>query len=552
MLAMLFLIGTAQAQNSLLTQAQKDEISRRAIAESENDSIYLASVVKRVLDTYRLGEDYKPEVLLSLTRRVFSSDEAEGKAKSLSKFANKIITKGKPASDKEKELWKPCYIYYLSLIYIEEAEKLAAEKKKRAEKLAAEKKKRAEKLAAEKKKREEFLQDSTKRNTWTESHTWNTLVAFCDYDYSIKDSAEIIMQFITDNGLEVRNLWNPSIGYSFLVSNTWNRSILPDHEKILANYYDTFIDMNHYRNKIIYDIRKKTLYRVYRDILKEINYTYGSPSYYQVTEQQDSSVYYPLFLQDVGHVNDLRNTINRALVIDTTYQWQTWMLCNAYEFRKRVREWQNTSVPSYSQTGVIKDTIRPVWNSENMYIINIPYHIENGILVPNGTCSVRQTKPQRKNATGEQFEIYTYDVTMTVNVENGKATSRSIKGYVCQWDENTAAGQGKKSLFERQKAIRAAKPVEKKKISVTKIEEIKNFPMLGGISVDLDNMEIILRYACSNEMWQLLRMNKYDEAWDYLNNPKDQKSLLSQYLLSGRRIFIEMAKRPFMPIDLSE
>lgn len=530
MLAMLFLIGTAQAQNSLLTQAQKDEISRRAIAESENDSIYLASVVKRVLDTYRLGEDYKPEVLLSLTRRVFSSDEAEGKAKSLSKFANKIITKGKPASDKEKELWKPCYIYYLSSIYIEEAEKLAAEKKKR----------------------EEFLQDSTKRNTWTESHTWNTLVAFCDYDYSIKDSAEIIMQFITDNGLEVRNLWNPSIGYSFLVSNTWNHSILPEHEKRLANYYDTFIDNSHHRNKIIYSIRKKTLYRVYRDILKEINYTYGTPSYYQVTEQQDSSVYYPLFLQDVGHVNDLQNTINRALTIDTNYQWQTWMLCNAYEFRKRVREWQNIFIPSYSQTGVIKDTVRPVWNSEDMYIINIPYHIENGILVPSGTCSVRQTKPQRKNATGEQFEIYTYDVTMTVIVENGKATSRSIKGHVCQWDENTAAGQGKKNHFERQKAIRAAKPVEKKRINVTKIEDIKNTPMLVGISVDLDNMETILRYACSNEMWPLLRMNKYDETWDYLNNPKDQKKILSQFLLSGRIIFLEMAKRPFRPIDFSD
>lgn len=530
MLAMLVLIGTAQAQNSLLTQAQMDEISRRAIAESENDSIYLASVVKRVLDTYRLGEDYKPEVLLSLTRRVFSSDEAEGKAKSLSKFANKIITKGKPASDKEKELWKPCYIYYLSLIYIEEAEKLAAEKKKR----------------------EEFLQDSTKRNTWTESHTWNTLVAFCDYDYSIKDSAEIIMQFITDNGLEVRNLWNPSIGYSFLVSNTWNSSILPEHEKRLANYYDTFIDNSHHRNKIIYNIRRKTLYRVYRDILKEINYTYGNPSYYQVTEQQDSSVYYPLFLQDVGHVNDLQNTINRALTIDTNYQWQTWMLCNAYEFRKRVREWQNIFVPSYSQTGVIKDTVRPVWNSEDMYIINIPYHIENGILVPSGTCSVRQTKPQRKNATGEQFEIYTYDVTMTVNVENGKATSRSIKGHVYQWDENTAAGQGKKNHFERQKAIRAAKPVEKKRINVTKIEDIKNTPMLVGISVDLDNMETILRYACSNEMWPLLRMNKYDETWDYLNNPKDQKKILSQFLLSGRIIFLEMAKRPFRPIDFSD
>lgn len=530
MLAMLFLIGTAQAQNSLLTQAQKDEISRRAIAESENDSIYLASVVKRVLDTYRLGEDYKPEVLLSLTRRVFSSDEAEGKAKSLSKFANKIITKGKPASDKEKELWKPCYIYYLSSIYIEEAEKLAAEKKKR----------------------EEFLQDSTKRNTWTESHTWNTLVAFCDYDYSIKDSAEIIMQFITDNGLEVRNLWNPSIEYSFLVSNTWNRSILPEHEKRLANYYDTFIDNSHHRNKIIYNIRRKTLYRVYRDVLKEINYTYGTSSYYHVTEQQDSSVYYPLFLQDVGHVNDLQNTINRALTIDTNYQWQTWMLCNAYEFRKRVREWQNTFVPSYSQTGVIKDTVRPVWNSEDIYIINIPYHIENGILVPSGTCSVRQTKPQRKNATGEQFEIYTYDVTMTVNVENGKATSRSIKGHVCQWDENTAAGQGKKNHFERQKAIRAAKPVEKKRINVTKIEDIKNTPMLVGISVDLDNMETILRYACSNEMWPLLRMNKYDETWDYLNNPKDQKKILSQFLLSGRIIFLEMAKRPFRPIDFSD
>ena len=162
---MLFLIGTAQAQKSLLTQEQKDEISRRAIAEAENDSIYLAPVVKRALDSYHIGAEYKPEAFMSLARSVFSSDDAESKAKILSKFANKVITKGKPASDKDKELWKPCYAYYLSSIYLKEAEQIAIERKKREE--------------YERKKREEYEKDYIRRNNWNESNLWNALQEVC-------------------------------------------------------------------------------------------------------------------------------------------------------------------------------------------------------------------------------------------------------------------------------------------------------------------------------------------------------------------------------------
>ena len=90
MLLMLLLsAGMIWAQQSLLTQEQKDEINRRAMTDSENDSVYLASVVKRVLDVYHVGSDYKPEDFISLARRVYPSNEAENRAKSLSKFAKK-------------------------------------------------------------------------------------------------------------------------------------------------------------------------------------------------------------------------------------------------------------------------------------------------------------------------------------------------------------------------------------------------------------------------------------------------------------------------------
>ena len=504
MLAMLFLIGTAQAQKSLLTQEQKDEISRRAIAESENDSIYLASVVKRVLDSYYIGADYKPEAFLPLARRVFSSNETESKAKNLSKFANKVITKGKPASDKDKELWKPCYVCYLSALYLKEAEQIAIERKKR----------------------EEYEKDSIKRNSWNESNLWNALQEVCAIDFSLKDDAKYYADFVLSNGLDLEELWTTD----FLDNEECNN--------IYYKYYNSAFNRETGVSNLRGTLLHQTLYLNYRQILDEIGYRSRDWGYNGKTAQQDSIECYPLFLKDIERVSRLKALKDKFITLDTTHQWQLWMMCNSSKFRERVDAWVRNAPMDYPANGIIRDTIS-TWRENREYVIlNIPYTRVNGNLVANGICTLHKHLAQRNDANGELFEGFTFDITMTVDVENGKAKSSSTKGQISQWEENKAAGQGKKSFFEQQKAIRAAKPIIKKKVNIAKEEDIyNNFPGIcyyGPLCVD--DLKNLLKYANTSGKWK----------------PQGRKGLLTKYLKHGNETYLEEAKRPFVPIDFSD
>ena len=512
MLLMLLLsAGMIWAQQSLLTQEQKDEINRRAMTDSENDSVYLASVVKRVLDVYHVGSDYKPEDFISLAKRVYPSNEAENRAKSLSKFAKKIIIKGKLADEKDKEIWRPCYTYYLSSIYLKEAEQIAIERKKQ----------------------EEYEMDSVKRNDWHESDLWNALQEVCALDLSLKDSAKYYAEFVISNGLDIEELWTTD----FL-----------DNEECRSIYYKYF--SSEYKSKdfggtgvsnLRGTILRKTLYLNYRQIIRETGYRENSDFWdkYSQTAIQDSLKNYPLFLKDIESVCRLKALKDKFITIDTTHQWQLWMMCNSSKFRERVDDWVRNTKIDYPTIGVIRDTVSTWRDSREYTIINIPYILVDGNLVANGVCTLKKHLAQRSDANGELFEGFTFDITMTVNVENGKAKSKSTKGQISQWEENKAAGKGKKSFFEQQKAIRAAKPIVKRKVDIAKEEDIyNNFPGIcsyGPLCVDdINNM---LKYA-----------GNVPDRWE----PQDRKSILKEYLKHGHEKYLKKAKRPFNPIEFSD
>lgn len=509
MLLMLLFVsaGMTWAQQSLLTQEQKDEINRRAMTNSENDSVYLASVVKRVLDVYHVGSDYKPEDFMSLVRRVFPSNEAENKAKSLSKFAKKIIIKGKLADEKDKEIWRPCYTYYLSSIYLKEAEQIALERKKQ----------------------EEYEKDSIKRNNWHESDLWNALQEVCALDLSLKDSAKYYAEFIISNGLDIEELWTTD----FL-----------DNEECRSIYYKyfSFENWTGVKVSILRDILRNTLYLNYLQILDETGYRrrdWGYNGKYSQKAIQDSIECYPLFLKDIESVSRLKTLRDKFITIDTTHQWQLWMMCNSPKFRERVDTWVRNTKMDYPATGVIRDTISTWRDSREYTVINIPYILVDGNLVANGICTLKKHLAQRSDANGELFEGFTFDITMTVSVENGKAKSKSTKGQISQWEENKAAGKGKKSYFEQQKAIRAAKPIVKKKVDITKEEDIyNNFPGICSYGpLCVDDINNTLKYA-----------GNVPDRWE----PQDRKSILKEYLKHGHEKYLKKAKRPFNPIEFSD
>lgn len=503
--------GITWAQQSLLTQEQKDEINRRAMADSENDSVYLASVVKRVLNVYHVSSDYKPEDLMILARRVFPSNEAEKRANSLSKLAKKILIKGKFADEKDKELWRPCYTYYLSSIYLEEAEQNAVKRKKQ----------------------EENEKDSIKRSDWHASNLWNALQEVCAFDLTLKDSAKYYAEFVTSNGLDIEELWTTD----FL-----------DNEECRSIYYKYF--SSEYKSKdfggtgvpnLRGTILRNTLYLNYRQILRETGYQKNSDFWnkYSQVAIQDSLKNYPLFLNDIESVSRLKALKDKFITIDTTHQWQLWMMCNSPKFRKRVDAWEKNIKKDYSASGVIKDTISTWRDSREYTIINIPYTLVDGNLVANGVCTLKKHLAQRNDANGEHFEGFTYDITLTVSVENGKAKTKSTKGQIIQWEENKAAGKGKKSFFEQQKAIRAAKPIMKKKVNITKEEDIyNNFPGICSYGpLCVDDINNTLRYA-----------GNAPGKWD----PQDRKSLLIEYLKHGNEKYLKKAEKPFIPIDFSD
>ena len=157
----------------------------------------------------------------------------------------------------------------------------------------------------------------------------------------------------------------------------------------------------------------------------------------------------------------------------------------------------------------------------------------------NGVCTLKKHLAQRSDANGELFEGFTFDITMTVNVENGKAKTKSTKGQIIQWEENKAARKGKKSFFEQQKAIRAAKPIMKKKVNITKEEDIyNNFPGICSYGpLCVDDIYNTLRYA-----------GNAPGKWD----PQDRKSLLIEYLKHGNEKYLKKVEKPFIPIDFSD
>ena len=508
MLLLFLSMGMTWAQKSLLTQQKLTAITNRAAIDAEKENCYTADAIRQFLNYYKIDGYALPDTFPN------RDDEKE-----VVKFMQKVCDKGKTANDSDKKLWKPYYTAYLIEIYTQEEE-----------------------LIAQREKEEQERQDSIVRNSWDNSDTWKNLLLFCNNNYSLTDSTIIYGEFIKNNGLSI-----DLINEFYYAQIHKEQQIFKDIYKLSSKYgYGGFYE----------NFMKDSLFQNYKTILKEIKYYPNNPELirnkWRFHGGLPDSVLYPFFQKDKIMVGELRRLKQKYVEIDTSTNRYLWMICNSGEFRRRVNVWGNNSTPEYPSNGVIKDTIKPVWNRENLYIINIPYFVEDGTLIPNGVCIVRQVNQQPNNATGELFEIYTYDVSMTVNVDKGMATSVSVKGYVCQWDENTAAGQGKKSEFERRKAIRMAKPVVKKKINVTSEADIRNFPMIGGISVDLDNMKTILTYGCSNDMWNTLnRMGRYDNVWDYLRKIKSRRDILAAYIYTGNNLFLQLANRPLAPIDFS-
>ena len=500
MLLLFLSVGMTWAQNSLLTQQKLAEIKDKATTDAEKENCYTADAIRQFLNYYKIDGYALPN---SFPNR---DDE-----KKVVKFMQKVCDKGKTANDSDKKLWKPYYTAFLIEIYTQEAE-----------------------LIAQREKEEQKRQDSIVRNNWSSSNTWKTLQYFCNYDYSLNDSLKFYSKFIKENGLNI-----DSIYYLDCVSN-YTTFGYPDSISWAGSKYIGYHS--------VYKFVEDSLYKNYETILREINYKPNIPVQYY--ERGHERILHSLFLQDKMMVNELQHLKRRFTELDASNQRKLWAICNAYYFRQRVNNWINTSQTNLSTNGTIHDTVE--LGHGDMGIISIPYIVENGVIIPHGTCTIRQFDPQYKDATGARYNKITVDITLTVIVDKGKATNKTVKGYVCEWNENTAAGKGKKNYFEQKKAIQAAKPIEVEKIIINKEDDIKNNLTLKAYGIDMDDMISVLTYGCTKELWKTIgRLYTNDDAWVFIKTPKSKSEIMMEYLKTGRDLYLELAKRPFAPIDFS-
>ena len=477
------------SQEALLTQKQLSEIWIRAIADVGNDSCYTANAIRQFLNHFKVEGYALP--------KVFSSREDENK---VVRYMQKICEKGKKAKNDDKELWKQYYMAYLADIYVHEVE-----------------------MIARKEKEEETIKDSIARNDWSKSSTWVALKDYCGQDYSLKDDAAIYGEFIEKYGLDL--------------------------EKIYKEWGCCWDGLHAISEKFI----KDSLFGNYKTILTEINYRPSVPKilgffygndYNREYRRLEDSVLYSFFLKENKIVDELRRLKEKLSEIDTSRQRKLWYVCNnCNNFKERLNDLKNQSSINYTSNGVLKDTVDI---NGIMYIANIPYITENGMLMPNGACSVRLFCPQFKDATGEAFYRTTVDITLTITVNKGKASGKSLKGYICEWNENTAAGKGK-DYWGARRAIAAAKPVIKKRMTINNEKDVMN----SQCGRDYDIMKTIVTYGCSKTMWERINgMKTWEE--DYLKSISSMNDIWAAYIYTGEQLYLEMAhKRPFIPIDFS-
>lgn len=167
---------------------------------------------------------------------------------------------------------------------------------------------------------------------------------------------------------------------------------------------------------------------------------------------------------------------------------------------------QNMPLPdSIQSTGVYKSTwIEPI-NKADVITVNAPYKTINGIRAYNGQCVLHRIKKQRQNATGNNYFDTTYDVTITLTVENGVAKSAKYTGSMTWWGQNDKIRKQYKNPREGAAAMLKAKPVIVQTKPIIKYEDFgyngdlanDMLKQLKTKGIEYDENDIVTRYLNS-------------------------------------------------------
>ena len=134
---------------------------------------------------------------------------------------------------------------------------------------------------------------------------------------------------------------------------------------------------------------------------------------------------------------------------------------------------------SLQTSGVLTWTIYDGVNDS--YPMKLPYKTINGKKVIDGLCTVRLLHTQLQNATGSNYREETYDVTITMNVQNGKVMNISCSGKIQNWIPNINILKNYRTEYEQKIALSRAKPIIDKTQNIKSLNDFRSNSVLNSI-----------------------------------------------------------------------
>jgi hypothetical protein len=164
----------------------------------------------------------------------------------------------------------------------------------------------------------------------------------------------------------------------------------------------------------------------------------------------------------------LLDSINLSFLKKQQEGFNKYMLLSSEDFKTRIKDISEAlAYEPQKVSGVLRDTTGIM----ELICIEVPYKTINGEVVVDGVCKAKQRRLQLENATGSNFHDWTYDVTVTLVVQNGKATKLSVTGSQQWWKMNANVANKKTGLLSQAAAIRNAKPIISKNQQVTSLQD---------------------------------------------------------------------------------
>ena len=424
--------------------------------------------------------------------RAFTSFYGYGAVKKLPSdltdiFSKTLYTKKKvkKLSKSEAQTWQRYYKTYI-------ADK---EKKDRLEKYNKERLAKADSIQ---RKVIKLINDN-----FTRDDTYRELSRFANQKENYiedKETYDWLRQYLTDEEI-IDSLWQR---YGNGCSNCAYTE-LENGYRIAEEYCNDTNAVKNIKESIYYNITSpqsyyySEIYKLWNSYNSTVQGDYLIPSAAPVYKNPDAFIEACISKYDKTKYDaKIKQLLEKACTLTNGKRWRLGMINKKNERLRHLPKVKTLMDSRSLQTsGVL---IRNIYDGVNgSYPMKLPYKTINGKKVIDGLCTVRLSRTQLQNATGSNYREETYDVTITMNVQNGKVMSISCSGKIQNWIPNINILKNYRTEYEQKIALSRAEPIVDKTQNIKSLNDFKSYSVLNSIKLlekrrAFDNDKDLLMY----------------------------------------------------------